>query len=254
MPIIYLYTLCWNEIDLLPYVVDYWKRLKITKAIVYDNGSTDGSIEYMSQFDFIEVRNYVTDGCNDLILTNIKNNVWKEARHIADFVIVCDLDEVIYCKDPENIFNKLKEENITICKQPWLTYISDKKPVYTPGKLLHEISPYVYDDHCDPKRLLFNPNEIIEMNYGFGAHDCQPVGNINEKEIKNLYIIHLHKNLSLEFFLDRYRKLNNRRSNINKFYKFGSHYEESEEFLKQTYLNNLQKAFNFNDYINADNN
>lgn len=38
---IIVYTLCWNEIDILPFVIDYWKAMGISKAVVYDNESDD---------------------------------------------------------------------------------------------------------------------------------------------------------------------------------------------------------------------
>ena len=44
---IHVYVVCWNEMDILPFCVDYWKRYA-EKVVVYDNGSTDGSLEFMS--------------------------------------------------------------------------------------------------------------------------------------------------------------------------------------------------------------
>ena len=99
---IHLYTLCWNEMDILPFVIDYWKLLPITKAVVYDNGSTDGSIEYLKQFNWIEVRHFDTEGQNDVVQRQIKSEAWKESRGKCDYVIVCDMDEMIYCPNIED--------------------------------------------------------------------------------------------------------------------------------------------------------
>ena len=41
------YTLCWNENDIVKYVIDYWKLIKNQvdlQVIVYDNGSNDGCL------------------------------------------------------------------------------------------------------------------------------------------------------------------------------------------------------------------
>ena len=41
------YTLCWNENDIIKYVIDYWKTIKNQadlQVIVYDNGSNDGCL------------------------------------------------------------------------------------------------------------------------------------------------------------------------------------------------------------------
>lgn len=94
---IWQYVLCYNEMLLMPYIIDYWKRY-VDKVIVYDNESTDGSKEFLKQFDWIEVRTYVSNNeLNDAIYLDIKNNVWKEAKqNNVDFVIVSDFDEVLY--------------------------------------------------------------------------------------------------------------------------------------------------------------
>ena len=43
---IHVYVVCWNEIDIAPFVVDYWKQYA-QKVVVFDNGSTDGTIDYL---------------------------------------------------------------------------------------------------------------------------------------------------------------------------------------------------------------
>ena len=40
-----IYVLCWNEMQIAPFIVDYWKRVA-RHVYVYDNGSTDGVINY----------------------------------------------------------------------------------------------------------------------------------------------------------------------------------------------------------------
>lgn len=76
------YTLCYNEIMILPYMVDYWSKIA-RKVIVYDDNSTDGSVQYLKSFDWIEVREFPieTNGTfNDWINIEIKNNCWKEQK------------------------------------------------------------------------------------------------------------------------------------------------------------------------------
>jgi len=51
---VHVHTFCWNEMEILPFVVQYWKRFA-DKVFVYDNGSDDGSVEYLKKFDFVEV-------------------------------------------------------------------------------------------------------------------------------------------------------------------------------------------------------
>lgn len=126
---IYLYTLCWNEMDILPFVIDYWKHLGITKAIVYDNGSTDGSVEFLSKYDWIEVRHFETKGMNDNKQKDIKNNCWKETKgKDIDFVIVCDMDEIIFSDNLNEILETMKKDNYNAMITPIYGICEDFKP------------------------------------------------------------------------------------------------------------------------------
>lgn len=92
---VHLYSVCYNEIDILPFVIEYWKKF-VSHAYIFDNGSTDGSVEFLNRFDWITVEHFDSDGMDDDILKDIKNNCWKKSRGIADFVVVCDIDEILY--------------------------------------------------------------------------------------------------------------------------------------------------------------
>ena len=111
---IHAYVVCWNEMDNIPFVVDYWKRFA-ERVIVYDNGSDDGSVEYLSQYPWIEVRQFKTNGFDDTANMNIKNSCWKESIGIADFVVVSDLDECLYSPVLESELEYMKANDITIC-------------------------------------------------------------------------------------------------------------------------------------------
>ena len=111
---IHAYVVCWNEMDNIPFVVDYWKRFA-ERVIVYDNGSDDGSVEYLSQYPWIEVRQFKTNGFDDTANMNIKNSCWKESIGIADFVVVSDLDECLYSPILESELDYMKANDITIC-------------------------------------------------------------------------------------------------------------------------------------------
>ena len=111
---IHAYVVCWNEMDNIPFVVDYWKRFA-ERVIVYDNGSDDGSVEYLTQYPWIEVRQFKTNGFDDTANMNIKNSCWKESIGIADFVVVSDLDECLYSPVLETELDYMKANDITIC-------------------------------------------------------------------------------------------------------------------------------------------
>lgn len=247
--VIHLYTLCWNEMDILPFVIDYWKKIPVTKAVVYDNGSTDGSIEYLQQFDWIEVRHFETNGMNDFTQKDIKNKCWKESKGVADYVIVCDMDECLFLSDGIKTFEYMKNNGYTICLPQWYDFISEEIPIYTEGKLLHEISQRAYKGTS--KCVLFDPNKINDINYTVGAHQHSPKGEIKYYTVPNIYILHINHHLSLEYLLNRYKRMDERLSNENKRSHLCIHYSFSEERLRKDYENSLKNSINFNELVNS---
>jgi hypothetical protein len=94
---VHLYTCCYNEKEILPFVVDYWKNM-VDCVFVYDNYSTDGSKEFLQQYDWITVIEYDSNNkLNDYVLLDIKNTKWKQSIGESDWVVVCDMDECLYC-------------------------------------------------------------------------------------------------------------------------------------------------------------
>lgn len=247
---IHLYTLCWNEMDILPFVIDYWKRLPITKAVVYDNGSTDGSVEYLKQFDWIEVRHFETKGMNDEIQRDTKNSCWKESVGKCDFVIICDMDEVLYSNDIISELNFMKENGYNVLATNWYALCGDKKPKYQNGVLLHEIIKTVYKQKINwqyndiGKFMLFDPNSISEMNYDIGCHEANPKPLLKLYKSDNILAIHFNKGFGVDYFIERRKTMNKRLSDVNKKHGFCYEYGLPEEKIAQEYNSNKSKSFN----------
>jgi glycosyltransferase involved in cell wall biosynthesis len=85
--------------------------------VVMDNESDDRSVEIIQSYPNAEVRTYQSNSQirNDIYL-EIKNNIWKESRGKADWVIVCDTDEVLFHPDIANKLDELKEKGYSIVK------------------------------------------------------------------------------------------------------------------------------------------
>ena len=253
---IWLYTVCWNEIDILPFVVDYWKRFA-QKVIVYDNGSTDGTLEFLKKFDWIEVRSFETDGFNDIVHMRIKNEVWKEARGKADFVVVCDMDECLYSPVLEEEMEYMLENGFTICGPEQYALVGDNYPEYKDNMLLHEIITRVrlqksnHTPHLitTGKLMLFNPNAIKEINYSAGCHTANPIGNVKLYDRKQIFCIHINRGFGVDYNIRRVREYEKRLSNTNKKYKLGIHYTFSDEEIIRNYQNGIKNSLNIMDVL-----
>jgi len=244
--------------DIAPFVVDYWKRF-VTKAIVYDNGSTDGSVEYLKQFDWIEVRHFDTEGMNDIVQMNIKNDCWHESRGKADWVVVCDFDEMVFSQDLEGELTKMRENGGTVLFNKWCAFRGDHQPTYEPGKLLHEVLPTVYEQVINAqhkgfgKLVLFDPNKIDSMGYGIGAHVAFPKGEVKAYISDKIYTLHIDKGFGIEYSIMKKKIMKDRLSETNKKNGYCIHYSFSEERMREEYANDLKKSFNFNTLLASEN-
>ena len=222
-----VFTFCWNEMTVLPFAVDYWRRYA-DHVTVFDNGSTDGSIEFMQQHsDLITIEHWDTNNqINDRMLLDAKNEAWKRARGSADLVVVADMDEMLI--PVGNELQRMLDEGYTVCTPRWFTMMSDEVPTHEDGKLLHEIRPYAIQS--PGKVIVFDPNKIDNVNYDPGAHQCRPEGFVQWFD-GGIYCLHTDHNFSLDHKIERYRQMNARQSAINRQKGWGIHYGFSAEHL-----------------------
>ena len=245
---VHLYTLCYNEMALMPFAVDYWKTVA-DKVFVLDNGSTDGSIEYLQSIPGVEIIHFGDKtGFNDRLNMRVKNHVWKASKGKADFVIVTDFDEFMYAPDLRAELQGMKDRGETICKPRGYNVYSKDFPEYEEGKLCHEICGKAIADKMFFKVTIFNPNEIKEMRYEPGAHNCRPLGNVRWYTGDNIFLFH-HKNLGLDYIFKRNGLYRKRLSQENKRMGWGVQYSLSEKKIIDDFNNIYKKCKKIDDII-----
>lgn len=246
---VHVYTFCWNEMEILPFVVDYWKKYA-DHVYVYDNGSTDGSIDFLKQYDWITVRHFETPGKNNTVMKDMKNKIWKESRGIADWVVVCDLDELFVAKDIRKSLQRVHDDGYSIIYPNWYTFVSETKPVYEEGKMLHDNYPLA--QHGPGKVIAFDPNKIEEINFTVGSHQWNPKGVVKyygQDQTGDIYTLHICNNLGVDYKIKKYEIAKNRRSQHDIDSKHGMHYTMSQYLIKRDYKNLLNGSINFAELV-----
>ena len=228
---IHLYTICWNEEGMLPHFLRHYSSF-CDQLFVYDNFSSDRSAAICASYDRVTLRQYDSGGqIRDDLYLAIKNNVWKRSRGQADWVIVCDIDEFLYAADLRRQLEELDRSDSTLVRCKGYNMVSEHYP--TPAQPIFETIREGVPSTSFNKVLLFRPDQIDEINFGPGAHTCNPIGKLSYSDL-DFKLLH-YKYLSLEYHLQRYRLMASRLSAYNKKFNFGFHYAYSTRKIKKEF-------------------
>lgn len=226
---IHAHLLCWNESRIIPFVMAHYLRF-CDKITVWDNGSTDGSLDLLKSYP-IEVAIFKSNGFDDNINASIKNECWKKCTE--DWIIVVDMDELLYLPNKKDLINCHPLPNII-----GYNMFSEAFPNYnTP--ITEQITLGVKAVNFN-KQILFNRRFVQEMNYGPGAHQCTPilkkwVPTTTQRTFKLLH----YKYLGLDYLAEKHFQYAKRLSDFNKEHAYGkeytlqNHLTDSFELLKK---------------------
>lgn len=209
------YIIVWNEIDTIQFTIDHYKKI-CDRITFFDNHSNDGTAEKIIENGCI-LQSFGSHGkLEDKEYLRIKNNCWKQST--ADWVIVVDCDEIIWHPDLERVFNSKGTVFKTI---GW-----DVHSKYMPEKDFLEIKTGVYSKNYS-KLAVFSPN-ISSINYVYGCHVADPVGNVEYCEEK-LVLFHYRNIGGADRLVERHKLYRNRLSEFNKKWELGVHYTHQDD-------------------------
>jgi glycosyltransferase involved in cell wall biosynthesis len=219
-----IYTLAYNEQTFIQYMIDHYKkRFPSCHIVIYDNSSTDQTVE-IAKRNGCEVRTYNTNNSlDDGIHMNMKNNMWKDAK--TDWVLVCDLDELLDIN--ENDLRKEASLNTTIIKPEGWSLINFNNDFNIQG-MTHGYRDPGYD-----KSYLFNKKFIKEINFGAGAHVASPVGVVKYSGTK--YYLYHYKFINEDLFVSRSQETSKRLSANNIRHNWGIQCMQSEQELRDKF-------------------
>lgn len=240
------FLLCWNEIDIMRLVISHYQKF-CDHITILDNFSTDGSDKLAREMG-CEVKQFGTQFFDDHENRNIKNNIWKGNQ--SDYIICADFDEVLYMPrkvkeilhyDKGVLDHVSNREEVTL--KEWLQYekeagstifsttgwqvMSDDWPV---NDLLDITTGYEFSNYA--KSIIFNPQALTEIGYGFGAHECNPKGNVVWSE-SPLYVLHYKHIGGVQRTIDRYKQYQPRMSKNNRKFGHGVHYNRTPASIRQ---------------------
>lgn len=231
---IHVYTICWNEEDMLPYFLRHYEKF-VDKIVVYDNGSTDRSRQIIEGHPLCELRERLSTLGNEDDLLWVKSESWREDIHgssTPDWVIACDVDEFLFHKNVRGYLERCKRNGVTLPRTTGYEMVAEKFPVAA-----QELTKLCQRGFLRPlyaKRTVFNPRQIDSMNYFPGCHDQSPTGTIVEDDPGELILLH-YGSVGRERMLARRSNLVKRNSAENKVRGFWRHHDASETEFHKTF-------------------
>ena len=176
---IHVYLLCYNEEKIISNIIDYYKQFA-SKIFILDNYSTDSSVDIAKQYKDVKIIPWASESgkIDESKYVQLKSELYKSysrkggayTEEIADWVIACDMDEILYHPDIKLALSYYKEKNITV---PWVTgfdMVGDNELAF--DKSIIEQYKYADRNKAFDKRVVFDTN--FDMSYSYGCHPRGP--------------------------------------------------------------------------------
>jgi hypothetical protein len=206
-PIVHLHALCWNEELMLPFFFLHYDQFVDTYFIA-DHGSTDRSMAILKRHPKVSLRDFA---CNEASFVESArahyDYCWKESRGVADWVIICNIDEHLDHPRLLRYLLSCKTKGITIIHPLGFDMVSTAFPRPSIA-LRHQIRLGMRSPAFD-KPQLFDPNRIQETNFKIGRHLAAPEGQVVEDRSGRIKLFH-YKYLGQAYFMQRSAQLSTR--------------------------------------------
>ena len=222
------YIIAYNEAETIGLTIKHYKQF-CSRIVIFDNFSTDDTREIALSMG-CDVRLFGVKGVlSDKEYLKVKNHCWKQSR--ADWVIVCDADEILWHPD---ITSVLLEDCTIMTTYGWNVYSED-----VPRESWLEITKGYHDGNYS-KSVIFKPT-LKEINYHYGCHSNNPKGDIRfSKEVLTLF--HYRNVGGYERLSNRHAMYRERLSDHNKEIGLGVHYTFKESQRKLEWYQHFENC------------
>jgi hypothetical protein len=200
-PRIHYYAPAWNEELMLPFLFRHYAPW-VERFVIYDSDSTDSSVELLRRTPNVEIRKVPWVHPDSMVATlqSLHNTCWKESRGAADWVIVADIDELLYHPDFLGYLRRSRNRGVTCIPALGYEMVSERFP--EPDETLTSTVRRGVPHHMMSKLRLFDPNAVEETNFGPGGHAAAPTGRIVYPRKDRLLLLH-YKSLGVDYWARR---------------------------------------------------
>lgn len=233
-------ALCYNEEKMLPFFLNHYGAF-CDKIVIFDNYSTDKSVEIIKAHPKAELRYYSTQNkVDDDMYIRLKNIIHRADYQNYDWQIVVDIDEFLYHPNIRECLSQYSKQGITLPKVKGYQMVSSEFPTTSEKQIYEQVDKGVYSSDYS-KLVVYNPQKISNMRYTIGCHSCKPQGSVIQSATTQLKLLH-YKFISYRFVIERYKLYKHRLSNQNITKKWGRQYLHSLHTIEADFQNLLKNA------------
>ena len=203
--IVHLYAQCWNEESMLPFFFRHYDSI-VARYFICDDGSTDGTWSLLQSHPRVAARRFEHAAADSFVLSQqtFSNEAWKESRGEADWIIVTDVDELLFHPRGLDYLSGCTAAGVTLIPSLGFQMISDRLPDLDQNLCLDH--PYGAPWRQMMKPSIFDPDEIDEINFSPGRHTGNPTGRVRVPRTDEMLLLH-YKYMGLERTHERHQNL-----------------------------------------------
>lgn len=208
--IVHLYAPCWNEERMIPFFLAHYAPV-VDRIFIHDDGSTDRSRELLEAHPKVSFEEIGIASADDTRHSGefvpYYDEIWKRSRGVADWVILCNIDEFFHHPTLRDYLEACAARGITVIPSEGWDMLCWRSP--TPGTdLVSQVRRGVRKFRMD-KLFAFSPDAIDETRFKPGRHQALPRGRIEYPprfEVRLLHYRFLGFGSSMARFLEKKRR------------------------------------------------
>lgn len=202
---VWLFALSLNEMRMLAFFFRHYDPW-VDRYIIYDDGSTDETLNALAARPNVEVRRFERVQPDSFVESSRiwQNNVWKESRGRAAWVVLTAIDEHIYHSAMPAYLARCRKAGVTAIPALGFHMISEGVPDSN-GTLSESCRTGMPSWEMN-KLSLFDPAALTETNFYAGRHFAEPAGRVIYPESDEVLNLH-YKFIDKPYLKARHRVL-----------------------------------------------